>query len=277
MTDKHKPGVSVVLVARNEAGRLPGWFTHVQWVDEIIVIDSGSTDQTAAIARDHRARVVMVPNKLNFDLNKNTGFAEAAHEWIFALDADEIPDDTLIAAVQAVVADAACPYAAFTIRRRNLVMGRDTGTADHMVRLFRNGAAHLPGDTVHQAMRVTGTVGRLPGEILHHTDASFFERVEKSNTYSECMAAYWYGQRKPFRLWDLCVQPAIHFFKKYFVRRGYRLGVLGFIDAVNGAYSVFLRYAKLWSAYDQGEFLSPSDDFPPLVEQGSREPPQDNP
>ncbi len=253
-----------MLVAHNEAKRLPDWFEHMAWADEIVVVDSGSTDRTAEMARTYTDRVFAVSNKLNFDINKNFGFEQAHHEWILSLDADERLTDALIGEIQAVVRDPACPYAGFEIPRRTFMLGREMRMAyAHLLRLFRNGKGRLPGETVHQSIKVEGAVGRLSGEILHHTDETISERVQRSDLYSECMAAHWYHQGRPFRLAAMLVEPAVHFVKLYFIKAGFRDGMAGFIIAASGAYSVFLRHAKLWTAHQFGRFPSPSDDYPP--------------
>ena len=259
MTDSYKPGISVVLVAHNEAPRLPKWFARTDWADEIIVIDSGSTDQTADIARMYTANVHTVTIKLNFDLNRNLGFSLASHEWVLSLDADEYPTDKLITEIQSVVHGSECSHVGFELPMRHFVLGREVH-GDRHLRLFRNGAASFPGNSVHQSLMVQGTVGVLHGEILHYADDSVFQRVQKSNLYSECIAAHWYEQHRPFRLRDMLLHPVYHFLKSFL--RYYRHGTLGFIMSVNAAYSDFLRYAKLWSAYELGHFPSTSEELP---------------
>jgi glycosyltransferase involved in cell wall biosynthesis len=262
MSESNRSGVSVVLVARNEETRLAAWFKKVAWADEIIVVDSGSTDRTAEIARNYTNNVFSVTNKLNFDINKNFGFGQATQEWILSLDADEYLTDELIQEIRSVTRDTTSPYDGFRMPRRTFVMGRETHIVEPIMRLFRQGKASFPGQTVHQELQIQGYVGDLNGEILHYTDDSLFERVQKSNMYSECIAAYWYEQRRPFRFRDMVLQP-VFLLMKYFLRRGIREGISGFVIAVNGAYSVFLQHAKLWSAYQLGRFPSPRDDFPP--------------
>jgi glycosyltransferase involved in cell wall biosynthesis len=256
-----KPGISVVLVAHNEQARLSEWFNRVGWVDEIVVIDSGSIDRTAEIARKYTEHVFTVSNKLNFDINKNLGFSKASNEWILSLDADEYPSEELIAEILSIVRDASCPYSGFLIPRRNFVLGYEVHIFDKPMRLFRNGNARFAGQTVHQPIQCQGQVGELKNWILHYSDRSLFERIEKTNIYSECMAAYWYEQRKSFHVSRMMWEPVVTFFK-YLFQGGYKEGILGFIIAVNGAYSVFLRHAKLWTAYKSGQFPSPSDDYP---------------
>lgn len=259
-----EPGVSVVLVARNEERRLPTWFEHVVWADELIVVDSGSTDRTAEIAKAYTDKVFSVPNKLNFDINKNFGFEQAKREWIFSLDADEWPADDLIEEIQSVIRDPKCPYAGFEIPFQTFMLGHEIRMFSvHLLRLFRNAKGNFPEQSVHQRIRIQGAVGRLSGKVIHYTDESVSERVQKSDLYSECMAASWYEMDKPFRLRELILHPLYLFFRKFFLSGGFRDGIPGLITVVNGAYSDFLRYAKLWSAYEQGYFLSPTDDYPP--------------
>jgi glycosyltransferase involved in cell wall biosynthesis len=259
-----KPGVSVVLLARNEAQRLPRWFEAVcPWADEIIVVDSGSTDSTAEIARQFTSHVVTVPNKLNFDINKNYAFSLATCEWILSLDADEIPTQELAAHVQSIVRDPDCRFDGFHVSIHHYALGEALRTPTLHLRLFRNGKGAFPGHSVHQVIEVTGAVGELRGYIDHYTFDSVYERIEKTNLYSESMAAHWYKSGKPFRAVEMIWQPLRTFLKTYIYQAGYQRGMVGLFAAVDGSYSVFLRYIKLWSAYKLGHFPAPEDDFPP--------------
>jgi len=261
---RFESGVSVVLLARNEARRLRRWFEVVApWADEIIVVDSGSTDQTAEIARQYSDKIYPVTNKLNFDINKNYAFTLATREWVLSLDADEIPTPDLIADLQAKVRDPNCRQNGFNVMIHHFALGEVIHPPTKHLRLFRNGLGGFPGESVHQVISVSGEIGTLKGHIDHYTYDSLYERVEKTNLYSESMAAHWYQSRQPFRLRDMLWQPARSFIKSYFFRGGYRGGVMGLFVSMDGAYSVFLRYVKLWSAYKLGHFPTPNDEFPP--------------
>jgi glycosyltransferase involved in cell wall biosynthesis len=259
-----EPGVSVVLLARNEARRLKRWFEAVtRWATEIIVVDSGSTDQTAEIARRYTDKVYPVSNKLNFDINKNYAFALATCEWILSLDADEIPTPELIDDLQAKVRDPHCRQNGFNVMIHHFALGEVIHPPTKHLRLFRNGLGGFPGESVHQVITVPGEIGLLKGHVDHFTYDSIYERVEKTNIYSESMAAHWYHSGQPFRLRDMIWQPIRQFLKVYFYRGGYKHGVLGLFSSLDGSYSVFLRYVKLWSAYKLGHFPAPNDEFPP--------------
>ncbi len=259
-----EPGVSVVLLARNEAQRLPRWFDAVtSWADEIIVVDSGSTDQTSEIARRYTGKVYQVTNKLNFDINKNYAFTLASREWILSLDADEIPTPDLIADLQTKVRDPNNAYNGWNVMIHHYALGEVIHPPTKHLRLFRNGLGEFPGGSVHQTISVPGELGTLKGHIDHYTYDSIYERIEKTNLYSESMAAHWYQNGQPFRVRDMLWQPARSFLKAYFYRGAYKHGVLGLFSSLDGAYSVFVRYVKLWSAYKLGHFPKPDDEFPP--------------
>jgi glycosyltransferase involved in cell wall biosynthesis len=259
-----EPGVSVVLLARNEAKRLPRWFEAiVPWANEIIVVDSGSTDQTSEIARRYTDKVHPVTNKLNFDINKNYAFTLATREWILSLDADEIPTPDLIADLQAKVGDLNCQHNGFNVMIHHYALGEVIYPPTKHLRLFRNGLGGFPGESVHQVISVSGEVGILKGHVDHYTYDSIYERVKKTNLYSESMAAHSFHSGQPFRVRDMIWQPTRQFLKIYFYRGGYKTGVLGLFASLDGSYSVFLRYVKLWSAYKLGHFPAPDDEFPP--------------
>lgn len=263
MTDtKLKPGVTLALVAHNEGHTLHQWFEHMlPWVDECVVVDSGSTDETAAIARDYADRVETVPNRLNFDINKNHAFTLGTHEWVLSLDTDEYPDEILLKHIQSVSRSVDTPHAGYEIQMRHFALRQEILRSSWHLRLFRTGRGQFPGESVHQVIRVHGSVGRLDGIVNHYSYDRIFDRMHKTNLYSETMAAHWYHSGKPFRVREMLYKTLVHFIKHYFRHGGYRKGMLGFFSAVDGSYSVMMRYIKLWSAYKLGSFPTVSDEI----------------
>jgi glycosyltransferase involved in cell wall biosynthesis len=250
MTD-YKPGLSVVASAHNEAFHMPEWLANVAWADEIIVVDSGSTDETASIAQAAGAKVISTTNKINLNVNKNLAIEHATHEWVLLLDPDERLTPELAKEIQAVVRGEYGGKVAFWIPRRTFVLGRFIRAwyPGLQLRLWRNGPGRYACRSVHESLDVNGPTGRLRGDILHYTEWTVAERVEKLNLFSEQLATEWYTSGRPFRLHKLLLEPLIGFLRVYFVDGLFREGIVGFMIAVHSAYSYFLRHAKLWAAY----------------------------
>lgn len=241
------PSVAVVVIARDEALRLPTALASVAWADErIVVVDAATTDATEEVAVAHGARVVRRPFT-GYAAQRNFGDTLTTCDWIFCLDADERATPTLGDAVRRAVA-APGPYVAFTVRRRNRYLGRwiryGGWYPDRQLRLYRRGAGQWRGDFVHESFAPTGPVGRLDGDIEHNAVASLAEHQAKMNRYTDlaAQALRAAGRRTPF--WKLLLHPPATFFKTYVVRLGCLDGFAGLCIAWFAAHYVFLKYAK---------------------------------
>src|SRR5208283_3332758 len=157
--------LSVALITRNEAANLPRTLASVRWANEVVVVDSGSTDATLAIARDSGARVFEEPWK-GFAAQKNSAISHAASDWILSLDADEEVSPELAREIQALLAGEPA-FSAYRIPRLNHFLGcplRHGGYwPDPKLRLFRSGAAQFADRPVHEIMQTDGPVGQLNG------------------------------------------------------------------------------------------------------------------
>lgn len=251
MAEAPQPGLSVVSSAHNEADVLADCLISVREIaDEIIVVDSGSSDTTAAVAREHADVVLEAPNRLMLNINKNLAIDRATHRWILLLDPDERATPELVESIKRVVASDSEAHAGFWISRRNYELGTWIRTMgkypDPQLRLFRNGLARFPCEHIHEMVSVTGPVGQIEGDMLHFTKQSLYEYVHKRNLYSEHRAQFLAEHGETFSLATMLSAPPKTFVKDYFLRSGWRDGIPGFIIAVSGAYGVFLQHAKLW-------------------------------
>mgnify|MGYP002622438396 FL=1 len=164
------PRVSAVLITRNEEANLPACLDSLKWVDEIVVVDSASTDRTREIARDAGANVFDHTDWPGFGPQKNRAIAQATGDWVLSIDADERVSPELAAEIRRVVAtaDAANGYA---LPRLSSYCGRYMRHSgwwpDYVPRLFRRGRARFSDDLVHERLIVEGPVGRLEGLLRH--------------------------------------------------------------------------------------------------------------
>jgi glycosyltransferase involved in cell wall biosynthesis len=250
-------GVSVVMSAHNEERVILGCLASVsEWASEVIVVDSGSTDATAAIARSFGATVVPTTNKLMLNVNKNIAIDEARHEWVLLLDPDEHVSDELAAELGEVAA-APVSFDGMWLPRRDRELGRWSDGGSPQLRFFRNGRARFPCRHIHEMVALNGVAEHATGVLLHEPRRSLVEYVHKRNLYSEHRARFLHKQGARFRLHRLLLRPPLAFAKSYVLRGGWRMGVAGLIVASSAAYGTFLQDAKLWQLCEQGELVTP--------------------
>ncbi len=244
--------LSVIVITKNEAERLPTCLASVAFADEIIVVDSASSDGTAALARQHGARVISTADWPGFGPQKQRALAAATGTWVLSIDADEWLDSTLAAAIRAVTesADTAHQPAGYAVGRMSAFCGQwmragswypDTG-----VRLFQRGSARFSSDQVHERLLLTGAAASLPGLLLHNSITSLQDGLDKMNRYSTGRAADQRAQGRRGGLGRALGHGIWAFVRSYGLRRGFLDGRLGFVLAVLDAQASYYRYLKLW-------------------------------
>ena len=242
------PKLSVTVVAKNEAADLGAALASVAWADEIIVVDSHSTDDTVAIARRHTDRVV-VHDWLGHVEQKNYAASLASHDWILSIDADERVTPALAREIQALLGGEP-RAAAYRIPRVTFHLGRWIRTTDwypdHQHRLYDRRAARWTGRYVHEALTVQGEVGALRGEIQHYAYRDIADHLETIDRYTTYAARQMHENGRRAGLLQLAGHPPLAFLRNYIARGGIRDGVPGFIISAMNAYYVFLKFAKLW-------------------------------
>jgi glycosyltransferase involved in cell wall biosynthesis len=242
------PKLSVTVIAKNEATDIGGALTSVVWADEIVVVDSESTDDTVAIARRHTDRVV-VREWPGYVDQKNYAASIASHDWILSLDADERVTPTLADQIRARLA-AAPQEAAFRIPRVTWHLGRWIRTTDwfpdHQLRLYNRQSAGWTGRYVHEAVTVRGSIGTLSGELQHYPYRDISDHLETIDRYTTYAARQMHEQGRRAGLLQIAGHPPLAFLRNYLAHGGIRDGVPGFIISAMNAYYVFLKFAKLW-------------------------------
>jgi glycosyltransferase involved in cell wall biosynthesis len=245
------PKLTVTVITRNEAADIGDALASVAWADEIVVVDSESTDETAAIARRHNARVV-VREWPGYVGQKNHAASLASHDWILSLDADERVTPGLAAEIKALMARApeAIGHAAFRIPRVTWHLGRWIRTTDwypdYQVRLYDRRAAQWSGRYVHEAVAVRGTTGRLRGELQHYAYRDIADHLETIDRYTTLAARQMQESGRRASLLEIAGHPPLAFLRNYIAHGGIRDGVPGVIISAMNAYYVFLKFSKLW-------------------------------
>ena len=239
----------VVIITLNEETNLARTLASVAWADEIVVVDSGSTDRTREVAESFRAKFVVEDWK-GFAAQKNSALGKVSGEWILSLDADEEVEPALGDEIRAVVGTNPS-VAGFWIPRKNFFLGRWIRHGgfypDPKLRLFRRGAGVFQDRLVHEDVQLDGAAARLRHHLLHHAYPMLENYIEHMNRYSS-LGAQMAGANHPrgFSFIDIVVRPKLTFFYNYFLRLGFLDGREGLLLHLYHADYVSWKYAKAW-------------------------------
>ena len=238
--------LSVVLITQNAAEQLADCLASVAFADEVVVVDSGSTDGTAALAERYGARVV-AKEWLGFGRQKQFAVEQAAHDWVLCLDADERVSPELAASlVRALEAPAAPVY---RMARRNRFLGRwlrhGEGYPDWSARLFDRRRARWSDDEVHEKLLYAATPGTLEGDLLHESAEDLGRYLEKQNRYTTLAARELHRQGRRAGIAEFALSPLLRFIKFYVLRLGFLDGLPGLVHIAIGCMNSFMKYAKL--------------------------------
>ena len=241
-------GLSVVIIALDEEGSIGEALESVQWADEVVVVDSGSTDRTVEIARARGAKVLVTGDWPGFGAQKNRALGEATRDWVLSLDADERVTPELREEIAAVVA-ANGPHDAYEMARLSSYCGRYMRHGgwwpDRVTRLFRRGSARFSDDLVHERVVVKGSTGRLNGHLLHRAYEDLEEVLRKTDRYSTAGARMRHAAGERGSVTRAVAHGLWAFFRTYVLRAGFLDGRHGFMLAVSNAEATYYRYVKL--------------------------------
>lgn len=238
--------ISATIVTLNEERNIARAIESLRCADEVVVVDSGSTDQTREIAIRLGARVLEEPWR-GYAAQKNFAAASAANDWILSIDADESITEELEAAILTLKKDGV-RFDGYSFPRLAQYLGRwirhSGWYPDRKVRLYDRRKAEWVGEYVHESVRVNGTTGQLDGNLLHYTCASLSEHLRTLDRYTSLAARELVVQKKAVTLMRLTVDPAWTFFRTYVLQRGFLDGRQGIAIAWMAALYTFLKYAK---------------------------------
>jgi glycosyltransferase involved in cell wall biosynthesis len=249
------PKLSVTIITRNEASDIAAALESVSWADERVVVDSGSTDDTVAIATPLADRVV-VREWAGYVAQKNHATSLASHDWILSLDADERVTPSLAAEIQQVLRQEPSERG-FRIPRVTWHLGRWIRTTDwypdHQLRLYDRRSGRWVGRHVHEGVHIVGTVGRLRGELQHFAYRDVAEHMDTIERYSTLAARQMHEDGRRATATEIAVHPSLAFLRNYVLKGGFLDGVPGLIISRMNAYYVFLKFAKLWELSQRPE------------------------
>ncbi|HTL07590.1 MAG TPA: glycosyltransferase family 2 protein [Chitinophagaceae bacterium] len=247
--------LSAIIITYNEERNIARCIDALQPIaDEIIVLDSYSSDNTVAIAKNHGA-LVKQGFFQDYIQQKNAAIALATHDLVFSVDADELPDETLI---QSIISLKKNPSAnAYSMNRCTNYCGqfirRGSWYPDRKTRIFNRRIARWAGVNPHERLDLDPgtTVTHLRGDLLHYSFPTLESHIEKNNRYSSMAAQSMYGAGRRSGWFKMLINPAWAFFHGYIIRLGWLDGYRGFSIALNTAHGTFLKYLKLYHLQQQ--------------------------
>lgn len=238
--------VSVVIITKNEESNINDCLESVKWADEIVVVDSLSTDRTIEIAKKYTGKIFVKPFK-NYSDQRNFANQQASCPWILAIDADERVTANLKAEIRQVLKQDTC--VGYWIPCLDYMFGkliRHGGWyPQYHLRLYRKDIAEWVG-VVHEKIVVDGKVGYLKNPLLHYAHLMISNFIQKLDQYTSQEAEYLYVQGKRTNTQKILFWPLVVFVHKYFFRLGFLDGIHGLVLSISLAYYHFVKHAKLW-------------------------------
>ncbi len=238
--------LTLVVITRDAGERLADCLNSVRFASQTIVVDSGSADNTAEIARRCGAQVIEQA-WLGFGPQKNFAVAQAATDWVLCLDADEFLSPELAKSILATLPRA--EFSAYEMARRNRFLGKwlahGEGYPDWNLRLFDRRRARWSDDAVHEHVLAAGKVGRLGGDLMHTSGESLGDYLTKQNRYTTLQAESLFARGERSSAARMIVSPIVRFLRFYFFRWGFLDGVAGLVHILIGCFNSFSKYAKL--------------------------------
>lgn len=240
--------LSVVIIAKNAENDIADALSSVKFCNEIIVIDSGSTDKTVDIAKKMGAKVFAAKVK-DYASARNFGLQKAKGNWIFYTDTDERVTESLRENIKLQISNhKSQEFVAFKVKRKNFYYGNhEWPYIEKLERLFRKKNLKEWYGELHESPRVDGEIGELDGFLLHYTRQSIDSMVEKTINWSKIEAGLRFRSNHPKMVWWRFFRVmATSFFDSYIKQGGWKAGIVGLIESVYQSFSMFITYARLW-------------------------------
>lgn len=251
----NKETISAVIIAKNEAHQIERALKSLYWVDEIVVVDDGSTDATASIARKYTDKIV--PHSFSGTIADTwqRGIDAATSHWLLLLDADEEASPKFIEETIKILSHGASKFDGFMFYRNNWFLGKEMkwgGWRHRHMRLYRKKSGVF-STHFHLDIKVKGEVGSIEADVNHYPFKSISQFVDRQNFYSSLLIEDLRDKHGLISLkkvkYHLTVRPLKLFWKSYVKKKGYRDGVHGLVFAILYAFLHFLEWAKYWEKY----------------------------
>lgn len=251
------PTLSVILITRNEEANLADCLASLEGIaQQIVVVDTSSTDLTLEIAKNHGALIAQPPDWPGFGPQKNRALDLATGEWVLSLDADERLTPALRSEILTAIKHPA-HIDCFAIPRLSWYCGRfirhSGWSPDYVDRLFRRGTARFSEDLVHERLIPQGLVARLENPMLHYSFMNYSQVLQKIDRYSTASAEQAFAKGKTSSPLKAVLHGMWSFLRTYFLRAGFLDGTQGFALAISNGQGTYYRYIKLWHLHQEAQ------------------------
>ena len=238
--------LSVIIITKNEAHNIRRCLESIKWANEIIIVDSGSQDNTVTICREYTDNILET-DWAGYGPQKNRALALATKDWVLSLDADEQVSPALKLKIDKIL-QAPERFVAYRVKRPVVFLHKIIKYAcgaDNTVRLFKRGCARFTDDIVHETIKVDGKVGKINEPIFHYSFANVAAVLEKMNKYTTLVAKQRATAGKKGSIFKAITHAIWMFIKVYLLKAGFLDGRAGFILSVTFAEGAYYRYIKL--------------------------------
>jgi glycosyltransferase involved in cell wall biosynthesis len=239
--------LSVVIITKNESSHIAHCLHSVSWADEIIVVDSGSTDDTVCICKQYTDLVFETDDWPGFGIQKQRALDKAQGEWVLSIDADECVTPELQQEIQQAMQQT--QYTGYEIPRLSSYCGRNIRHGgwwpDYVLRLFRRQNGKFTTDLVHESITVQGNIRQLKNPLLHESYINVEEVLDKVNSYSTLGAKKLYNTGKKATLSKALINSMWMFFRTYVLKAAFLDGRQGLMMSISNAEATYYKYIKL--------------------------------
>ncbi|MFA7122627.1 MAG: glycosyltransferase family 2 protein [Candidatus Delongbacteria bacterium] len=240
--------LSAAIITKNEEKNIKRCLESVRWADEIIVVDSGSTDKTVGICKSYDCRIEL-SEWLGFAKTKQKAVDLCTNDWVLVLDADEEITDSLKDRLLKILDNPV--HSGYRIKRESFYLGKKIRYCgwdkDYTLRLFDKNKGRFNNKAVHESVQIqSGTIGVISDPMIHYTYPTISSHIDKMNTYSDLGAAEMAKKGHASNPVSAVLRGLAKFVKMYILKLGFLDGKTGFVLCVNSAYGVYLKYLKMW-------------------------------
>lgn len=236
--------ISATIITLNEEVNIERCLKSLDWVNEIVIVDSGSTDHTIAICEKYNCKIIIAEWK-GFGKTKKNAVDAASNDWIFSIDADEEVTNDLKNKILSILEDP--KFEGYKIKRTSYYLGARIKYCgwdrDFPVRLFNRKNGNFNDKEVHESVIINGQKGKVNESLLHYTYPTISSHISKMNRYTDLSLLQ---QKKHYSIFSAIIFGINKFFNMYFLQKGFLDGKVGFLLCLNSSYGVFLKYIKTW-------------------------------